>query len=153
MLNIRPASPNDLEAIQKLNHQVMARNIEFDPGINPNFDLEEIGKGFFKDLLENENGIFLIAMDGEQLVGYINGSPKEQMNRSIRTFEMENLGIIPDYRRQGLATKLYARFVEEVKQRGFTRIFLNCYIKNEIALDFYKKLGFEPIDVSLEKDI
>jgi ribosomal protein S18 acetylase RimI-like enzyme len=153
MVNIRYATLNDLQQIQKLNHDVMSQNVEFDPDVNPNFDLEDTGSAFFKELIENNEGIFLVAIDGQDFVGYINGSPRKQINRSIKTFELENLGVISQYRKRRFASALYERFVAEVKRLGFTRIYLNCYIKNQIALDFYTKLGFKPIDISLEKDI
>ncbi len=153
MINIRKASLKDLNNIQKLNHEVMSANIEFDPNINPDFDLGEAGEILFKEALTNSDGIFLLAFDDEKLVGYINGEPREIPNREIKTFEIDNLGVIPEYRKHGIATMLYNKIVEEIKTRGFKKLYLNCYVQNTNALNFYKNLGFEPIDISLEKDI
>lgn len=152
-IKIKKASSEDIELIQKLNHKIMVNNEKYDPCIIINFDLTNIGKEFFKESLEDENGIFLIAYDGEKPIGYINGSPKPYVYRKKKFLEIENIGVIPEYKRKGIGSKLYNALLKEIKKRGFERIYLNCYSQNKEALNFYKQLGFEEIDISLEKNI
>jgi GNAT superfamily N-acetyltransferase len=51
-------------------------------------------------------------------------------------------GIIPEYRYKGLGTKVLARLENKAKKRGAKRLFV--YVdKNEKAIPFYKRNGFE----------
>jgi ribosomal protein S18 acetylase RimI-like enzyme len=153
MISIKKATLLDLKNIQKLNHDIMSKNASYDPCIIIDFDLSEIGKEFFTKAMTNPQGLFYIAFDNKKMVGYINGGPKKYVYRKKKFFEIENLGVIPEYRKRGVGTLLYNSLVQELKKHGYERIYLNCYSKNDEALCFYKKLGFEEIDISLEKDI
>ncbi|MDD3647855.1 MAG: GNAT family N-acetyltransferase [Candidatus Dojkabacteria bacterium] len=154
MITIKQAQIEDLKKVQKLNHRIMFRNKEFDPDIDINFDLTEKGADFFKVALTNPDGCFFLAYHKDKLVGYANGSKKEvYIFRKKKYFEVENIGVIPEYKGKGIGTKLLKTLLNWAKRKGFNRAYLNCYIKNKEALVFYKKHGFEKIDVSLEKDI
>ena len=153
MIKIRTATVKDIRSIQRLNHDIMTRNTLYDPCIMINFDLTDIGKDFFIKALKNPKGLFLLAIDDKKMIGYINGGSKEYVYRKKKFFEIENLGVIPEYRKRGVGTLLYNFLVQELKKRGYERIYLNCYSKNVGALRFYKKLGFGEIDISLEKNI
>lgn len=39
------------------------------------------------------------------------------------------------------------------KENGYEKMFVNSYVANKKAIAFYKKCGFNEIDVSLEKKI
>jgi len=39
------------------------------------------------------------------------------------------------------------------KDQGFEKAYVTSYFKNDSAISFYQKNGFEKIDVSLEKTI
>jgi ribosomal protein S18 acetylase RimI-like enzyme len=131
----------------------MADNVNYDPCINIDFDITDAGLEFFTEVLNIEGALVYLAIDGDQPVGYISGYPKTYSYRRKKFFEIGNLGVIPEYRRKGVARQLYEHFIAEIKKLGFERVYLNCYSKNTGALSFYKELGFEEIDVSLEKDI
>ena len=131
----------------------MYKNDEYDDDIAMNFDLTEAGYKFFKKALTNKNGCFFIAYDGKKMVGYANGGAKEYSYRNKRYFEIENIGVIPNYKRKGIGKRLLQKILDWTKSRNFERIHLNCYIKNQEALKFYRKLGFKEIDVSLEIDL
>jgi diamine N-acetyltransferase len=152
-INIKEAKINDIQAIQNLNHSVMAENINYDPCIDPDFDLKDSGKNMFLNALRNSKGIFLLAYVDNNLVGYINGSPKDIVNRNIKTFEIENLGVLKEYREKDIALKLYNELMAKISLLGYKRINLDCYYKNTAALKFYNKLGFTPFGISLEKNI
>lgn len=53
----------------------------------------------------------------------------------------------------GFASGLITIVAEIAKRRGCEKLFVNSYWKNEKAISFYEKNGFEKIDVSLEKII
>ena len=153
MITIKQATIKDIKDIQKLNHKIMFRNVEYDGDININFDLQKAGYKFFKEAVKNPRGCFFIAYDGDEMIGYANGGLKRYCYRNKKYFEIENVGVIPEYKRKGIGRRLLQELTRWAKKKGAQRLYLNCYIRNKEALSFYKRLGFKEIDVSLERDL
>ncbi len=57
------------------------------------------------------------------------------------------LAVSPDMRRKGVGTMLMERFLEESIKKGAKVLTLEVRKGNMAAMEFYKKLGFQPIDV------
>ena len=54
------------------------------------------------------------------------------------------VGTHPDYRRQGVATKMFKRLEEIAKEENCELIFFTLEADNTSAHEFYKKMGFDP---------
>ena len=66
---------------------------------------------------------------------------------------MYNLYVDPEYRGQGLATKVFEFLLKETQEKtNVERIFLSCNRKNIPAQKLYKKLGFTEYGVK-EKSV
>jgi ribosomal protein S18 acetylase RimI-like enzyme len=152
-MKIRKANKKDLEEIKNLNTRIFINNIKYDKDAVEEFAQTDQGAKYFKDALEDKEGIFLIAEEDGQIIGYINGTKADFSYRKSKYFEMYNLGVSPSHKRKGIGTKLLDEFTKEVKKRGFQKIYLNCYAKNLEAINFYKASGYQTIDVCMEKEI
>lgn len=108
---------------------------------------------YFTNLLNNSKSICLIAKDDNKNIGYLAACPKEIPYRLSRYIEIENMGVIPEYRSQGIGQKLIDECLKIAKDKGFQKVYVNAYFKNIGAINFYKKNGFTEIDISLEKNI
>ena len=86
--------------------------------------------------LNNPLSLWLVAMDGEAVVGYI-GS-QSVMGES----DMMNVAVHPDHRRKGYAEALVLALIEELKKQGNTSLALEVRASNEPAKALYEKLGF-----------
>ena len=86
--------------------------------------------------LNNPLSLWLVAMDGDTLAGYI-GS-QSVMGES----DMMNVAVNPDYRKQGVGTKLIAVLVEALVQAGNHCLTLEVRASNSPAICLYEKLGF-----------
>ncbi len=53
-----------------------------------------------------------------------------------------NVGILPEYRRMGLAETLVTTLIDAAEQRGVTSETLEVRVSNEPAIRLYEKLGF-----------
>ena len=53
------------------------------------------------------------------------------------------LSVLKNNRRQGIATALMKKLLEKIFAEGFQQVSLSVQKENKIALNFYKKLGFE----------
>lgn len=55
------------------------------------------------------------------------------------------VGVIPQFRRQGIGTFLTLKALQRLKERGFKQAFLGVDLQNAAAISLYEKLGFEKV--------
>ena len=94
--------------------------------------------------LENELSLWLVALEGETVTGYI-GS-QTVMDET----DMMNVAVHPDYRKQGIATSLIVGLVEELRKRGSHSLTLEVRASNDPAIRLYRLLDFQ--EVGLRKN-
>jgi GNAT superfamily N-acetyltransferase len=68
---------------------------------------------------------------------------------ALRTAGAYRMFTKPEYRRQGYATYLMGEAFRELHKRGTTLVEVQTMRTNEAAIDFYRKLGFAPVDHGL----
>lgn len=86
--------------------------------------------------LENPLSVWLVAMDGERLAGYIGSQTV------LGEADMMNVAVEPDYRRQGIAEELITRLIGALDAHCLT---LEVRASNGPAISLYGKLGFAEI--------
>lgn len=64
--------------------------------------------------------------------------------RAADEAEILTLGVVPAYRRRGLARALLQRAAEDLRRSGATQLFLEVDEGNEAALALYRALGAAP---------
>ena len=89
--------------------------------------------------LNNPLSLWIVAMDGEQLAGYV-GS-QSVMGES----DMMNIAVAPQYRRKGIAQGLVSRLVEMLKEKGNQSLSLEVRVSNTPAVSLYEKMGFTQV--------
>jgi RimJ/RimL family protein N-acetyltransferase len=95
---------------------------------------------FQKDLI-GKNGPVYYAIDNDRVVGWCDVFPFNNPRQSHRGGL--GMGLIPEYRGQGLGSKLLSSVIEHSKRFGLEKIELNVYTTNTSAIALYKKFGFE----------
>ena len=86
--------------------------------------------------LENPLSLWLVAMDGDRLAGYV-GS-QTVMDET----DMMNLAVAPQFRRQGVGETLVNALVASLKELGSRCLTLEVRDSNGPARALYAKLGF-----------
>ena len=86
--------------------------------------------------LENSLSLWLVAMDGETVAGYIGSQTV------LGETDMMNVAVAPAYRRQGAAQGLILALIEALKARGSHCLTLEVRDSNAPARALYEKLGF-----------
>lgn len=82
----------------------------------------------------------LKAVINEKMVGFIAGDPHPREGLAW----IATLGVLPDYRRRGIAAALLTQCEQEL---GMPRIRLSVRRTNDGAISLYKKFGYEMVDV------
>jgi ribosomal protein S18 acetylase RimI-like enzyme len=84
--------------------------------------------------------IRLKAVFDGKMVGFIAGDP----NQSENVGWIATLGVLPEYRRKGIAEILLAECESHL---SFSRIRLSVRKNNEAALNLYRKAGYQAVDL------
>ena len=153
MLTIRTARKDEVEDLQKLNAAVCIDNHRYDEDLVMDWSYTEKAKEYFTKILNNPDAFCLIAEDDGKKIGYLAANKKIFGHRKSRYFEVENIGVVSEYRSKGIGTKLLKKSIAWGKKKGFQKVFLDAYIGNTNAIQFYKKNGFTEIGISFEKKI
>ena len=63
------------------------------------------------------------------------------------TADILNIGIDPDFKRQGYGTGLLNHLIKELRKRNIGKMLLEVRAGNQSAIQFYKSQGFEEISI------
>lgn len=96
---------------------------------------------FYSELNNRKISRFYVAMIDGRLVGYI-GMWIIQDEAHIL-----NLAIHPDYRRQGIGSRLLETLFEKARKKGVKRVTLEVRASNTTAQQFYKRFGIQEIAI------
>jgi ribosomal protein S18 acetylase RimI-like enzyme len=153
-MKIRKVRNDEWAALQILNNEVSLDNARHDPDIMEDWALSESGKKYFENLVKDESSVCFIAEnDSGASVGYLAASPQEFSYRETKYLEVDNMGVILEYRSQGIGAKLLDECKVWAKQNGYKKLYVKSFFDNKKAISFYKNSGFKEIDVSLELDV
>lgn len=149
---IRKATVDDLPRVQELSQELFTVEKVRDPRLNMEWSMGEDGrKIFLARITEEKRFCFIAEVDGK-IVGYSTGSELPVYAwRPVKRLELENLIVTEKYRGQRIGEKLAQAVFDLAKQWGMERVMLSAYAANEHALRFYKRVGFAPDSIQLEK--
>ncbi len=109
---------------------------------------ENYSASFFLDIYEKYPEGFLVALNGDQVVGYImcrleRGFSDVSRFRLAKKGHIVSIAVLPEHRRKGVATKLVEEATKGLIEKEAEECFLEVRISNRPAQDLYKGLGFQ----------
>jgi len=90
---------------------------------------------------EIESRIFFVATVNDDVVGWVHLKHTD-LEKLSHTAEL-TLGVLEEYRRNGIGSQLLERGLEWAKPQGFEKIYNSIPSTNEQAIDFLESRGFE----------
>ncbi|MFC4599324.1 N-acetyltransferase [Cohnella hongkongensis] len=117
----RPALPEDIEALHELIQGYAAKGIMLPRS---------------REALTRNIGTFIVAQDGERLIGC--GSLCRLGSDLV---EIRSLGIADGYKGQGIGSRLVDALIEEAKRQGIPKVMALTY-----ESVFFQKNGFQIVD-------
>jgi len=159
-MNIRYANENDASLLAEL-----GRKTFFDTFVEDNTpeDMEiHLSEHYTPEIqsseLRDSNSIFLIAEIDHIAVGYakLKGQSTDNGVSGTNPMELERIYVLQEYLGKGVGPELIKKSIAEAKERGFDCLWMGVWEKNERAIRFYTKWGFEQVgvhDFILGKDI
>lgn len=150
---IRKAKPKDWQIIQRLNNEVFLSDSKHDDDLNLDWPYNGEGVEYYKKLASSGYGNCVIAYDNDKAVGYVAMSVKDFGYRKSKYVEIENMGVDPDHRSQGIGHLLINETKKWAKSQNATKLYVEAYFKNNKAIKFYKRGGFGEIDLEMDMTI
>ncbi|MCI1986071.1 MAG: GNAT family N-acetyltransferase [Lactobacillus sp.] len=98
--------------------------------------------------LHTSGSTFWFATVDERPAGYMKLNVDTAVTADVQAhnaLELERIYILPDYKRHGLASLLYAQALVQAKARGKVKIALGVWEHNEPAKAFYAHRGFQKV--------
>lgn len=89
--------------------------------------------------LENPLSVWLVAVDGGQLIGYVGSQTV------LGETDMMNLAVAPEARRQGTGRALILALVDALTEKGSHSLMLEVRVSNTPAQKLYEGLGFSQV--------
>jgi len=115
------------------------------------YDIIKIEKESFNVGNENRNKPLFIALKQKNIYVYtvgfeITGYILIKINSKKNTAYIDSLAIGQPFRKKGYAKALMNFIIDILKQKNIISCNLHVYTRNKMAIDMYKKLGFEKIN-------
>lgn len=148
-MTIRRATIEDVKTLQELNKEVFIDNYKYDKDLVMDWALGEPGKKYFEGVLTDPQCAVFIAEESEREIGYISASRKKSSYRKSSYCEIDNMGVIPEYRSQGVGAKLMTKLKAWAKESGYEKLYVSSYFHNNRAVAFYIRNGFAEFDLAL----
>lgn len=140
---IRKADQNETNTLLYMTINVMS---ESTMGLVHN-DVQ-MGMNMFVPLL-NSGSYYLIAVDQNQIAGWVLIGPDFSPVNVQKTGSITSLYVFPFYRKIGLGKQLMQSAIQQLKAEGFQKVMLNVYTGNP-AKHLYENLGFTDISTVME---
>jgi ribosomal protein S18 acetylase RimI-like enzyme len=156
-LEVRKAIPEDIPALNALFQQVDNYHSDGMPDYFQPAQQPARSREYLQGLIKDQNVGLFVAQRDRQLAGFVHVEMRSSPAFAVfvqRLFAVvDNLGVQQDFRRQGIGKALMQAAEGWAQERGVETVELNVYAFNEIAMNFYKALGYEPLSHRMSKDI
>lgn len=96
------------------------------------------------ELSDTKNRYFVARNESGRIVGYaklVESEPEPCVGK--KAIEIERIYVDSGEKGKGIGGKMMQRCIDEAGKAGFPVLWLGVWIKNEPAVSFYKKWGFE----------
>ena len=142
---IRPVTPSDLAAVTAV------EAICFPAA-------EAATEESFRARIAAFQECFFVAIQGESIIGFINGCATDERtirdemfadsslhNPTGRYQSIFGLDVLPEYRKKGIAAALMEHMIEDARKKGRAGLILTC---KERLIPYYEKFGYKNLGVS-----
>ncbi|RUO36148.1 N-acetyltransferase [Aliidiomarina shirensis] len=128
-VTIRRATNTDLSALVTLE--------------NNSFNYDQIGLRSFAHLLKQRSSLLWCAEADQQIIGYAIILTR----KNSRKWRIYSIAIAPEARGKGIGKALMLEVIESAKTASVSALSLEVKCDNKGAIELYRQLGFEVIDL------
>ena len=134
MLKLRRYVPEDFERIMEIDHACFVEGIAYPD--------EEM-----RYFLNMPSAITLVGLDGGNAQGFVIADHFRPRKGAKFMGRIITIDVVPEAQKSGLGTLLLAGAEQELINAGCGHVSLEVAVDNEVALRFYKKMGYSVLRV------
>ncbi len=152
---IRNLVAEDYPAVLELHTKLDEYHVEMRPDYFVHRDVVYPKEAFLHNL-DYPDGMEMGAFDDEgKLVGVVRATlwNKSGMREDIKTVCLDDIYVLPEYRRSGIATQLFDAVEAWSRARGAVRLELHTWDFNKGAMAMYTARGMTPQRYVFEKKL
>ncbi len=154
-MNIRKATPSDLDGINKLLRQVLMVHHNGRPDLFK-ADVKKYTDEELLEIIADDARPIFVGVDGaENVLGYAFCVYQQHINDNVltdvKTLYIDDICVDEGARGQHVGTKIYEFVKAFAKAEGFYNVTLNVWSLNPVAQKFYESLGMKPYKVGMEE--
>lgn len=106
----------------------------------------------YKKEIDNKDSVAIISVLEGKVCGFLLGRLIMNQNTTnkitiVNEAEIYNIGVNHDLRRLGIGKSLFFEFTIKCREKDISLIWLEVRKNNNDALEFYKSLGFESVNI------
>jgi ribosomal protein S18 acetylase RimI-like enzyme len=137
-IQIRKARPADLDSLADLFnlYRIFYRKPEDLPG----------ARRFLQERMERNESVVFVAEGDSKLVGFTQLYPQFSSTRMKRSWLLNDLYVVKEYRGRGISKKLITEAKQLARETGSAGLLLETEKKNTIGNRLYPSAGFRPYD-------
>lgn len=154
---IRPARPDDIEALGRLGTFLVEEHHGFDPErfIAPLPDMPRRYGEFLESQSAGRDRFVFVAEQDGTVLGYIFGGMEGADYMVLRgpAGAIYDLVVDPDHRRQGIGRMLMDAGLSELSRRGAPRAVLSTAEKNANAQRLFESSGFRRTMIEMTREL
>ena len=155
-MEIRKLAGSDYDKVVKLYQELDELYVQARPDFFVSRDKDEVyPKDAFIQNLANPDVMQLGVFDDEQIVSVVRATlwKESGMVKDIRTVCLDDIFVLPAYRRRGIAAKLFTEVETWAKEQGAVRLDVYTWDFNKGAVAMYQAMGMTPQQYVFEKKL
>ena len=155
-MEIGKLAESDYDKVVELYKELDEFHVQARPDYFVHREKQEIyPKDAFVLNLSDPGVLQLGAFENEQLVGLVRATLWEEsgMVKDVKTVCLDNIYVLPAYRRKGVATRLFAEVESWARGQGAIRLDLHTWAFNKDAIALYQAMGMTPQRYVFEKKL
>ena len=155
-MKIRNLTESDYDQVIELYAQLDAFHVKARPDCFVDREKNEIyPRDAFVHNLSYPGGLELGVFVNDLLIGIASATLWEESNmrKDLKTVCLDNIYVLPTYRRKGIAAKLFSEVETWAKEQGAIRLELHTWDFNKGAIAMYQSMGMTPQRFVFEKKL
>jgi diamine N-acetyltransferase len=112
---------------------------------------------YYEKLINDENCMFFLAKEENEIVGYSIAYKKEAsaipILKNRKWIHIDDLSVKSNQRKKGIGSMIMEEIEKYAKKNNINQIELNVWLFNTNAIDFYEKKGYEAFSQRMKKTI
>lgn len=153
-MKIRLLEDKDIPSVLEICREMREHHRRILGGYFKSID-EDYERSSLAKALDDENSpVYVAETEDGKIAGMVQAAFEVRPYLEQESFcHIGGLGVLPEYRRRGIAKALMDRVFEACRARKITEVTLGVFNRNTGAYKFYEDLGFLPLEQKMKLDL